>query len=640
MFQSFTGTSRKPRNVNLSGRNTNPFAAGPASQHSTVPQNSQNAIAHAQQERRARQQERDRLQAAKTLQKTWRGHASRKEIKSRYRQEWDYREGVTTGNFRSGNRKYGSEQEALAQLKLLIHFASPHEPYDTLRIHRFVLKVLALSSAHSFSIDNLEAHEEWRLPLLRAAKTVAQILSRNGRSPPLPADTMETLLLFLGKASRGTANEMALSSTFYYSALRSLIATSPSPRALPIGCTRTLIQEAVISLLKPTFTNSMAAYEGFTSEFLTIPELSGYLPLEDIAGNLDAELLTKSLKRTLSPEAGSKLLNSRSKEQLLWLLAHYIKIRRLGTTTTRISSIPDSDHITVISSLLSHLAEEIRNRMNGSANPLPAFVESEISSLLSQESITSLLAHSDFGIASQRSISEASGEAAVLASYALTLLRIFPRRGDEIRMWLYLGSTARQSSNNKLDTRVPAIKYFWDAVVRTEIFKTISEAPSFAIDLLKAEREAPDHSKHVKPSIDREREWRVLLLFLELYTFVLKVMDDEEFMTGANDMQVQQSWTRQSALRLGQVKELTIFLKNLAFAMYWNASDILGTKQQQSATSLAEYFNTSGGKLPVVTMPEPASKRDDFKIAGISGMTLDYMRGTVTGLLRMIYERE
>lgn len=78
MHATFTGSSRRPRNVNLSGQNVNPFAAawspsGASSVHKTLSQ--------AQAERQQRQLGRDRLRAAKNIQRTWRGYSTRKSFK-------------------------------------------------------------------------------------------------------------------------------------------------------------------------------------------------------------------------------------------------------------------------------------------------------------------------------------------------------------------------------------------------------------------------------------------------------------------------------------------------------------------------------------------------------------------------------
>lgn len=83
MYSTFSGSSRRPRNVNLSGQNTNPFAtAWTPSAASSV----NKTVSHAQAERQQRQQERDRLKAAGNIQRVWRGYKSRKYLKQSQRE--------------------------------------------------------------------------------------------------------------------------------------------------------------------------------------------------------------------------------------------------------------------------------------------------------------------------------------------------------------------------------------------------------------------------------------------------------------------------------------------------------------------------------------------------------------------------
>src|ERR1700680_4464473 len=86
MFQTFSGRSRRPRQVNLSGQNLNPFAA---SSWSPSASGTQKTVANAQQEREQRRQERERLNASKRIQRTWRGHRSRRQLADSRRALWD-----------------------------------------------------------------------------------------------------------------------------------------------------------------------------------------------------------------------------------------------------------------------------------------------------------------------------------------------------------------------------------------------------------------------------------------------------------------------------------------------------------------------------------------------------------------------
>ncbi len=88
MYPTFTGASRRPRNVNLSGqKNVNPFAA--SSWSPSTPSGASKTVAEAQAERRQRQQERERLKAAQDIQRTWRGHRERQNLRNSRRQAFD-----------------------------------------------------------------------------------------------------------------------------------------------------------------------------------------------------------------------------------------------------------------------------------------------------------------------------------------------------------------------------------------------------------------------------------------------------------------------------------------------------------------------------------------------------------------------
>jgi ubiquitin-protein ligase E3 C len=123
MFQTFSGSSRRPRQVNLSGQNLNPFAA---SSWSPSASGTQKTVANAQQEREQRRQERERLNASKRIQRTWRGHRSRRQLADSRRAQWDEIE---------ANRSQSSADGVLVgQAKLLVAFFSPRRRDDVGRL--------------------------------------------------------------------------------------------------------------------------------------------------------------------------------------------------------------------------------------------------------------------------------------------------------------------------------------------------------------------------------------------------------------------------------------------------------------------------------------------------------------------------
>lgn len=146
MFTTFTGSARRPRNVNLGGRKTNPFG------NPTSGAGSQAAVDRAQQDRAQRQRERDTLHAAKSIQRVWRGHATRQQVAEKLRRSWDAVEASTSTG-------YSSEQEALAQLQCLLRFASARKDDDVRRIQHYGTRRIATTTL--LSSDTMS--REWSL---------------------------------------------------------------------------------------------------------------------------------------------------------------------------------------------------------------------------------------------------------------------------------------------------------------------------------------------------------------------------------------------------------------------------------------------------------------------------------------------
>lgn len=121
MFQSFSGSSRRPRQVNLSGQNLNPFAA---SSWSPSASGTQKTVATAQQERQQRQQERDRLNASRRIQRIWRGHRVRRELANSRRCAWD----------EANTRPQDAEAGLVDQVQLIPHFFNQRRKDDIDRL--------------------------------------------------------------------------------------------------------------------------------------------------------------------------------------------------------------------------------------------------------------------------------------------------------------------------------------------------------------------------------------------------------------------------------------------------------------------------------------------------------------------------
>ena len=642
MFPSFTGTARPKRQVNLSGRTSNPFAAVSNDRSKHLPQSIQNTIAQAQQERISRQQERERPPAAIRIQKTWRGYASRKKTRTAWRQEWDDtekwqskgRNGESLLQATALSGPYSSDDECFKSLRLLIHFASPRSDHDIQRLYYFSWRYSQSVSVKLAACPS----DAWRQPLLSLTRLIlAPLILRRWES--LPSYIVDAFLSFLRNIVLIIPQQIAPYAREFFRAMAVLTSrTSGSPES---------IQPACIGLLQANTENIVSIYEAFARELLIIRDLPSKLNgLEVFAGGLSYKALAEATVNIISPSRKDSILDHDHKNSLMWFLAYFIYFRR-WTYSRRPTTAdsPDGQYVTIMSRMVSFLADCIEtpivprgagSRIQPPAKSLPAFVHSQIYTLIDQENVSSLLANIDVTPGSEDTNSETPSEASALANYALTLLRAFPRRGDDIRMWLYLGSTSRQSHAAETGTRLPAIKYFYQVASQTKIYRSISKDPHKTVVMLRPDSLAKQGAS-VSNTIaieSRDQEWRIILIFLELYLFVLKVMDDEEFLNGTTESDARWSWTRQSALPLNQVKDLTSFLKCLAFSMYYHSSEIAGIEVKEVKLSLAEYF---GSHQPQEARPD---KFEELSIAGISGMTLAYMKGTVTGVLRMLYERE
>lgn len=183
MFPSFTGSARPKRQVNLSGRNSNPFAT-PTSRAPQTSQTAQNALAQAQQERLLRQLERERPPAATKIQKVWRGYRVRSGLASECRRQWDIQEQTDRNSGLTSH--YTGGEECLSQLKLLIRFSVLDEE-DVRRLHIFAQKYTATMRIQHFQ------GSQWTYPRLTLARRTMSSLSYKRRSALSSAVSLDLL---------------------------------------------------------------------------------------------------------------------------------------------------------------------------------------------------------------------------------------------------------------------------------------------------------------------------------------------------------------------------------------------------------------------------------------------------------------
>ncbi|KAF1952578.1 hypothetical protein CC80DRAFT_479407 [Byssothecium circinans] len=648
MFTSFSGSTRRPRQVNLGGRKSHAFGSTGSGA------GSQAALDRAQQDRAQRQRERDTLKAAKTIQRIWRGHASRLSLANRLRQEWDAVEGEASSQAES---PYGSEAEAYSQLQRLIRFSNTRNQDDARRIRHFGSRQMQTVRALG-----LAASGPWPSVYLRLETMILAGIDRRLRTSS-SLDQLEAFLAILQFLANQIPSETSQNAPRFYQTLASVVLRLSAGGEVDgrPSLARALLETAISPLTKVTG-YTLNAYEAFGYSFLTLPILSADTSSpsatkfrDSLADAINYKLLANALATSLKElglKARPELADTANRLRLLGSFIYFHRFAHNFHSPEAYSV--HKDFVAVVSLLLNSLPTNVIEDSTSDGKTDEAedvivdkFLKDQVLSLVNQEGIGNLLSGSTQS--AEATEDEKVEEARQLANYALALLRFFPRRGDEIRMWLYIGpSNARAGKGAR---RKPAIRYFWEASKRSSVFATISRDSRSAIDLLRPKTtqvsgsavrpaRSPSLTRHSfwqapQQEIDREAviadEWRVILVFLELYTFVLKVTDDEEFFSGGQD--VYSGEMRDNSLPLNEVKHLTTFLKNLGFTLYYNASDINSAEERDSSSTGLSFFN------PRATEPQQ-QKQLEPSVGGVAGLSVDYVKGLVTGLVRMVYERD
>lgn len=326
------------------------------------------------------------------------------------------------------------------------------------------------------------------------------------------------------------------------------------------------------------------------------------------------------------------------KDDLLWLLAHFIGLGRV--------SLNPSAKISYLHALLmqlSYLSSEIGVRIGlkpqvddsddenegQSLQPLAPYISKQLLSLVEHEGISSIL--QDFASNLARSVTEQSYGTSLLAGYILTLLHCFPANADDTRMKLFLGQIPTATGS------VPTVKFLWHIMQQTTVFAKLqleSENPVRVI-----QRYLRGSSQLLYESTE-EQEWRVILLFLELYTFILRLSDDEDFFSGMNsqiiDNASSDSRLRQCSLSLKDVETLTTFLKNTAFVLHYKARDLPQTQEGLNAAAksrLDSYLGAEDASRQSGSAEVPARPASTM-------VDLDGLRAIITSTMKMLYERD
>ncbi|EEY22024.1 ubiquitin-protein ligase E3C [Verticillium alfalfae VaMs.102] len=492
MHSTFTGNSRRTRNVNLSGQNQNPFANVWSPSASS---GASKTVSNAQAERQQRQLERDRLKAARNIQRTWRSHHVRRQCRDVWRQAFDDIYRVDNPNT--------AVQRVHAALPLLLAAFQSNRPED---VHRLAYIARDVMSQHVRSLvpasENQSSREQEDHRLRRLSEITVEALG---------ATTMETFLQpeskllvdLLAYLVAGQPQSVMQVLSQYFRLLATLVRASASDQQQ--------LEKVLVLVLAPLnkppqyvsaedarpFTTR--AYDAFAFDFLAVGDIA---PLQQennlIAQRIDIDKLSGAIIEAYSgPRAAAATPDS-----LLWLLAYYIDIHQTQKSTSHHLGSLHAMHLQ-----LSSLASQIRFRLplasNGTSRnterandgtesmlrPLPPYVSTKLTSCVDRAGITDILsdlarsvlveltqrqrANCSSTFAPESNATSASPNnksfqgASLLAGYIVTLLRCFPTFADDIRMRLFLGDIPSTGGN------IPVIKYLWQTMSQTSLFERI-----------------------------------------------------------------------------------------------------------------------------------------------------------------------
>ena len=187
----------------------------------------------------------------------------------------------------------------------------------------------------------------------------------------------------------------------------------------------------------------------------------------------------------------------------------------------------------------------------------------------------------------------------------------------------------------------PIIMVLWEDVRRSALFHKLVTESERPVDVLRKYLHGTFSSSK---NMSEEIEWRVVLMFLELYIFVLRLSDDDDFFSGIKPELLQSSQPasriRECSLSLEDLKLLSTFLKNTAFTLHYKAREIVSPPagpDTQAASRLDSYLSSGiNGKARSAKSPPSEPRRPE----GSARLTFGSLRDLVTTAVRMLYERD
>lgn len=336
-------------------------------------------------------------------------------------------------------------------------------------------------------------------------------------------------------------------------------------------------------------------------------------------------------------------VKSPSHEDLLWLLSHFV---RLGDVAR--DFIQSATYLEALYLQLTALSKDISPQLGGSQSSDPLsngadessdsqfldpFIRQQLLSLVSPDAISRLLKHLPSAL--ETSSSDQFQETSLLAGYISTLLACFPSQADEIRMRLFLESIPTPEGD------ITTVRLFWRSVRQSPLFEKLHTQSQPPEDVL---RDYVQGHLHPSKSSPEDQQWRVIIIFLELYIFVLRLSDDEDFLTGIKPQFASESSStsriQASSLSLKDLELLTSVLKNAAFALHYKSHYVSQSRSDARATvdsRLGSYFSSNSSAPGMVKLK--GTRRSSIPNFSTK-LDIISLKDLITTAMKMLYERD
>ncbi|KAM0355945.1 hypothetical protein ACHAPU_000334 [Fusarium lateritium] len=614
MFSTFTGNSRRPRNVNLSGAVGNPFAN--TSWSPSAVSNTTKTVSNAQAEREKRQVERTRLKAAGTIQRLWRGHKTRSGLRESQRDAFD-------ALYKSESNSSSSERLPEA-FTLLLSFFTIRRDDDIQRAIRY---------AHDTESANIDAIAPVGVHPSRVGQLVRLLLHALDKSLSIGELSGDIRLLFklVVRIAKDSPDLILSAADSYYKVAAKLCQL----QRLDEQWRKIVLQAISVPLEAVSQEGISQIYHAYAFSFLTNNNMWFFEENISLLSNtVTLAHLSKAIVAGLSSTSNAR----GSQDAQLWQLAHFIDLSHFNTSTNTATGVLETlyTQLAALSSVISTRlsAKQTDDDENDSEEPLVApldsYVTTKLLSLVNSNGISQTL--HEFSINLAGSSQQEYQSTSFLAGYILTLLRCFPANSDDIRMRLFLEEIPTSSGD------IPTIKFLWQIMKNTAVFRKLRTESEPPLDVI---RRYLGDATGTSNSSEEEQDWRIVLLFLELYIFILRLSDDDDFFSGIYPQVLQQnastSRIRACSLSLEDVKMLTCFLKNTAFTLHYRAHELSRSRDDLEAASkyrMDSYFGSGGSPAVARGSETPSPNKSPTRL------DLDSLRNIVTAATKMLYERD